>query len=396
MRPVSPFMFKRLFIRFLILSVTWTGSIHAMCGPPLQMRYARVSSAVLARAAGRLLTVVFKYPRRLSVASMGVIGTDTHKLDAATRHKVKHFVKELERYRGRGTELVSVYVPAGYDLNAIINQLQQEQGTAENIKSKQTKTNVIDALERMIVHLRGIGRTPPNGLAAFSGNVAEREGQSDVRVWSIEMPIPSTQRLYRCDKEFILDPLRAVVEAENTYGLVVLDRRDAMIGLLKGKTVVPLVQTHSEVPGKHKSGGQCLKPDTRVRKTDGTEKLLCDVQVGDNVLSMISMHEYGPGKVTDLWHVKKPSVLLIETKGGGRVVCSKDHRLYARMNGDLDWYTAEQLSVHDELSSPDYGHGETVLVPIDSIQHIGQEHDLIDISVSTGNFVANDLVVHNS
>jgi peptide chain release factor subunit 1 len=197
---------------------------------------------------------------------MGVIGADLTKLDSAQRHKIKYFIKELERYRGRGTELVTVYAPAGYDLNRIIGQLQEEQGTADNIKSRQTRTNVVDALERMIVHLRGIGRNPPNGLAAFSGNVAEREGQSDVKVWAIEMPIPSSQRLYRCDKEFILGPLQELVAHENTYGLVVLDRRDAMIGLLKGKTIIPLVQTHSEVPGKHKSGGQSAMRFERLRE----------------------------------------------------------------------------------------------------------------------------------
>ena len=52
------------------------------------------------------------------------------------RQKLKHFVKELELFRGRHTEYVSVYVPQGYDMNAIINHLQQEQGTATNIKSK--------------------------------------------------------------------------------------------------------------------------------------------------------------------------------------------------------------------------------------------------------------------
>lgn len=197
---------------------------------------------------------------------MGVIGTDTHKLDSVMRHRIKHFIKQLEQYRGRGTELVSVYAPSGYDLNRIIQQLQDEQGTAVNIKSRQTRTNVIDALERMIVHLRGVAKNPPNGLAAFSGNVAEREGQSDVRVWSVEMPIPSSQRLYRCDKEFILTPLKEIVDHENTYGLVVLDRRDAMIGLLKGKTIIPLVQTHSEVPGKHKSGGQSAVRFERLRE----------------------------------------------------------------------------------------------------------------------------------
>jgi peptide chain release factor subunit 1 len=202
---------------------------------------------------------------------MGVIGQDQFKIDAVQRHKLKHFVKQLEPYRGRGTELVSVYVPAGYDLNKVIGQLQDEQSTAENIKSKQTRTNVIDALERMIVHLKGVGRTPEKGLAAFSGNVAEREGQSDVRVWSIEPPVPNSQRLYRCDKEFILEPLKQIIQHENTYGLVVLDRRDAMLALLKGKTIIPLVQTHSEVPGKHKSGGQSAVRFERLREGATTE-----------------------------------------------------------------------------------------------------------------------------
>jgi peptide chain release factor subunit 1 len=197
---------------------------------------------------------------------MSNIGVDDYKVDAVQRHKLKQFLKTLEKVRGRGTELVTVYVPAGYDLNKVIGQLQEEQGTAVNIKSKQTRTSVIDALEKMIIHLRGIGKNPPHGLAAFSGNIAEREGQSDVKVWSIEPPVPNSQRLYRCDKEFILDPIRAIVEHENTYGLVVLDRRDGMVGLLKGKTIIPLVQTHSEVPGKHKSGGQSAVRFERLRE----------------------------------------------------------------------------------------------------------------------------------
>ena len=51
------------------------------------------------------------------------------------RYKLRKFIDELESYRGRHTELVSVYVPAGYDLNKIINHLFQEQGTAANIKA---------------------------------------------------------------------------------------------------------------------------------------------------------------------------------------------------------------------------------------------------------------------
>jgi peptide chain release factor subunit 1 len=188
------------------------------------------------------------------------------KLSATEKYHLKHFVKELAGYKGRHTELVSVYVPSGYDLNAIINHLQEEQGTAGNIKSKQTKTNVQDALERMIQHLKGIGRTPGNGLAAFSGNVAEQEGRSDVKIWSLEPPIPLKQRLYRCDKEFILDPLQVMLADDSVYGLVVMDRRDAMIGLLKGKTIVPIRKTHSEVPGKMRAGGQSSARFARLRE----------------------------------------------------------------------------------------------------------------------------------
>lgn len=177
-------------------------------------------------------------------------------INAAQRFKLKKFIKELEQYRGRHTELVTVYVPVDYDMNKIIAHLYEEQGTATNIKSASTKNNVIGALERMIQHLRTVGKTPENGLAIFSGNVASREGQSDLRVWSIEPPIPLKFRLYRCDKEFVLDALREMCEEKEVYGLVVIDRRDANIALLKGKTIVPLLKTHSEVPGKTRAGGQ--------------------------------------------------------------------------------------------------------------------------------------------
>lgn len=182
------------------------------------------------------------------------------------RFELKKIIKELSRHRGRHTELVSVYVPAGYDINKIINHLSQEQGTAANIKSTSTRKNVIDALERMIQHLRLFKATPTNGLAAFSGNVAEREGQSDVQVWSVEPPVPLNVRIYRCDKEFVLDILESMLESKNVYGLVVMDRRDATIALLKGKALVPLVKTHSQVPGKTRAGGQSSVRFARLRE----------------------------------------------------------------------------------------------------------------------------------
>ncbi|MBI2208244.1 peptide chain release factor aRF-1 [Candidatus Woesearchaeota archaeon] len=182
------------------------------------------------------------------------------------KHQLKKLIKELEQYKGRHTELVSVYIPQDYDIVKIINHLDQEKGTATNIKSASTRKNVTDALERMIQHLRLFKRTPENGLAVFSGNVAEREGQQDFKVWSIEPPIPLKTRIYRCDKEFVLELLRDMMETKEVYGLVIVDRRDAIIAHLKGKTIIPLLKTHSEVPGKTKAGGQSAARFERLRE----------------------------------------------------------------------------------------------------------------------------------
>lgn len=177
-------------------------------------------------------------------------------LNENERFHLKKLIRELESYSARHTEFVTVYVPAGYDLIKIIQQLSQEQGTATNIKSAQTRNNVIDALERMIQHLRLVTRTPKHGLAVFSGNIASVEGRSDVRVWSIEPPIPVQTKMYRCDKNFQVDILKDMLESNEVYGMIVIDSRDATIALLKGKSIVPLTTTHSHIPGKQKAGGQ--------------------------------------------------------------------------------------------------------------------------------------------
>lgn len=182
------------------------------------------------------------------------------------KFRLKKLLKELDSYKGRHTELVTVYIPAGYDIIKIINHLQQEQGTANNIKSASTRKNVIDALEKMIQHLKLYPQTPPHGLAVFSGNVAEKEGQSDVRVWSIEPPVPLNFRIYRCDKNFVTEGLHEMLEDKDVYGLVVLDRRDATLALLKGKSIKILKKTHSEVPGKMRAGGQSAARFSRLRE----------------------------------------------------------------------------------------------------------------------------------
>jgi peptide chain release factor subunit 1 len=175
---------------------------------------------------------------------------------AMDKNELEDILEILEEHRGKQTELVSVYIPAGYDVNVVQRQLGGEKSTAKNIKSTSTKKNVMEALEKIIRHLKGLKKTPENGLAVFSGNVSQIEGQPDMQIWDIEPPLPMKNRLYRCDKEFVLEPLKEQLEVEEIFGLIVMDRKEATIGFLEGKRIEMLQNMTSGIPSKVRAGGQ--------------------------------------------------------------------------------------------------------------------------------------------
>jgi peptide chain release factor subunit 1 len=191
-------------------------------------------------------------------------------MDSLERYRFKRLLEELKSKKGRGTELISVYIPPDFELAKVMQQLREEQGTASNIKSKSTRKNVLAALERILQFLKTYTEThrtlPPHGLAIFCGNVSEREGESDIKLWWIEPPEPITVRLYRCDQEFVLSPLEEMLEVKGTIGLLTLDRREATLGSLRGKHVEVLRKVTSGVPGKHSKGGQSSRRFERLRE----------------------------------------------------------------------------------------------------------------------------------
>ncbi len=185
--------------------------------------------------------------------------------------ELSELVEELSGIRGRHTELVSVLVPAGANINVVIDQLESEKSTARNIKSSTTRKNVIEALERATRTLRMLGQqTPKNGIAIYSGNVSQIEGQEDMRIWAIVPPEELTVRLYRCDQVFIVDPLKEMLQTKEIYGLFVIERKEATVGLLDGKKIKILQHLESGVPGKVRAGGQSAARYARI--TEGAAK----------------------------------------------------------------------------------------------------------------------------
>lgn len=182
------------------------------------------------------------------------------------KRRLKDLVEELDNFRGRHTELVSVYIPSGYNLNKVVEQIRNEQSTAQNIKSKTVRKNVMSALERILQHLKLYKQTPENGLVVFSGNISEREGVADIEIFALEPPEPMKQKLYWCDQKFVLDPLKEMTREKEIYGLVVIDKSEANIGVLHGKKVKSLKHLDSLVPGKTDKGGWSASRFARVRE----------------------------------------------------------------------------------------------------------------------------------
>jgi len=180
--------------------------------------------------------------------------------------ELKKLIKTLSAVRGRHTELVTVYIPAGYNINEMKNLIANELGTATNIKSRATRKNVLGSLEKVAQKLKTYKETPQNGLAIFCGNISEKEGVSDIKIWTVEPEEPLNQRLYRCDQKFVLEPFEGMVREKEIFGLVTIDSNDATIAFLRGKSISIFKKMSSLVPGKTGKGGQSAQRYERVRR----------------------------------------------------------------------------------------------------------------------------------
>ncbi|MEM4501311.1 MAG: peptide chain release factor 1, partial [Thermofilaceae archaeon] len=60
------------------------------------------------------------------------------------RLRLQEFLRELKKKEGRGTELISLYVPAGRPISEVAEVLRSEYSAASNIKDRTTRHHVLD------------------------------------------------------------------------------------------------------------------------------------------------------------------------------------------------------------------------------------------------------------
>ncbi len=193
--------------------------------------------------------------------------------DSVTLYRFKKLIKELESKEGRGTELISLYIPPNKPISDIIGYLRQEYSTAANIKSKSTRKNVQDAIESAIQRLKLFDRAGPTGLVIFSGAIPQNggAGSEKIEVYHVIPPEPINLLLYRCDSKFYLEPLKELLKEKDVYGVLVIDNEEAAVAVIRGRRIVELKTFTSGVPGKHHAGGQSARRFERLREMNLNE-----------------------------------------------------------------------------------------------------------------------------
>jgi len=179
---------------------------------------------------------------------------------------LRRLIRELEGIRGTGTQLISLYIPPKYPRGDIMSMLTDEHGKAGNIKDKTTRKNVQAALAKITGYLKAMDyKLPENGLVIFCGNISPKQGEQDIRIFTVAPPQP-VSKIYRCDSTFYLEPLKEMAKPTEYYGVIAMDGKEATIAIIKGNTFEISAKIRSLAPGKHHAGGQSARRFERLRE----------------------------------------------------------------------------------------------------------------------------------
>ena len=197
---------------------------------------------------------------------------EVEKQDSVKLYKIRKMIQKISKISGRGTELITVYIPKNKQLHEVITNLREEQGTADNIKSDLTRTHVVDSLSKVIQRLKLYKKTPKRGLVIFCGALQREEGgppgSEVIKIFEIDPPKDLKTFLYRCDDHFHVDILKDMLKDDNLIGFLAIDAKDAGWGILHNDKIQVLKETSSGVAGKHRQGGQSAKRFQKLREME--------------------------------------------------------------------------------------------------------------------------------
>lgn len=184
---------------------------------------------------------------------------------AIERYKVKKLIQMLESARGMGTSVISIYMTPKEQISGMVTKLNNEYGTASNIKSHTNKLSVQSAITASLGRLKQYNRLPPNGLLLYCGTVLTADNKEKKLTLDIEPFKPVSRSLYLCDNKFHTEELHRMLESDEKFGFIVVDGSGTTYATLCGDVKEKLGSFTVELPKKHGRGGQSKNRFARIR-----------------------------------------------------------------------------------------------------------------------------------
>jgi peptide chain release factor subunit 1 len=176
-------------------------------------------------------------------------------------------IERVENAEASENDLLTVAVPPDKSLGEVLEQVEEDRAEAEYIDTEGEDAAYLQALERVRRVLQRQGETPENGLVVYAGVV---DGGVVEYVFD-DLPAPVSAFVYERDNEFDLGPLAAAEGSAKTFGLIVVERGGAALGLTENEDVRVVETFDSDVMGKTKAGGQSADRFERDRERQKEE-----------------------------------------------------------------------------------------------------------------------------
>lgn len=193
----------------------------------------------------------------------------TEQKTAEERHiemwKAKKLIKSLQAARGNGTSMISLIMPPNTQIPLIAKMLNDEYGTASNIKSRVNRLSVLGAITSTTQRLKRYNKCPPNGLIIYCGTVVTETGKEKKLNIDFEPFKPINTSLYMCDNRFHTEALGELLQDDEQFGFIIMDGNGCLFGTVCGSTRRVLHKFSVDLPKKHGRGGQSALRFARLR-----------------------------------------------------------------------------------------------------------------------------------
>lgn len=183
---------------------------------------------------------------------------DSRNIDnEAALYRMKKLLSRLSLLKSSGSSsVITLIIRAGENIAMASTLITREIGAASNIKSRETKNSVHEALVSAQQKLKIHSRTPPNGLVVLCGNV-EMDGKEKKLSFTFEPLKPAKDFVYKCDNVFHLESISQTLEGEGVrIGVILICGEGTLYAVIEDEAVTVLKQFEVDLPKKHGRGGQ--------------------------------------------------------------------------------------------------------------------------------------------